>query len=92
MIENEFSAEYGGSTGSAVNIVTKSGGNQFHGDALEFWRPAATEAALSGFTSANAASGNDVSSDTLGQSALSIWRTDRVERQDAFLRRGRIQP
>ncbi len=72
MLENAFSAEYGGSTGSVVNIVTKSGGNQFHGDVLELWRPAATEAALAGFSTANAASGNDVTSDTLGQSALAL--------------------
>jgi len=72
ILENAFSAEYGGSTGSAVNIVTKSGGNQLHGDVLELWRPSATEAALSGFTSGNAASGNDITSDTLGQSAVSL--------------------
>src|SRR6266853_1856567 len=72
VLENGFSAEYGGSTGSAVNIVTKSGGNQFHGELLELWRPSATEAALSGFTSANAASGNDLTNDTLGQSAVSL--------------------
>src|SRR5580700_1931929 len=51
ILENAFSAEYGGSTGSAVNIVTKSGGDQFHGDALGLFRPSATEAALSGFNS-----------------------------------------
>ena len=72
VLENGFSAEYGGSTGSAINIITKSGGNQFHGDVMELWRPAATEAALSGFSSANAASGNDITSDTLGQSALAL--------------------
>ncbi|HUA83875.1 MAG TPA: TonB-dependent receptor [Bryobacteraceae bacterium] len=72
ILENAFSAEYGGSTGSAVNIITKSGGNQFHGEAMELWRPAATEAALAGFSSANATSGNDITSDTLGQSALSL--------------------
>lgn len=72
VLVNGFSAEYGGSTGSAVNIVTKSGGNKFHGDVLELWRPSATEAALSGFTSNNAASGNDITSDTLGQTALSL--------------------
>lgn len=72
VLTNGFSAEYGGSTGSAVNIITKSGGNQFHGELMELWRPSATEAALSGFTSTNAASGNDLTNDTLGQSALSL--------------------
>ncbi|MBZ5608527.1 MAG: TonB-dependent receptor [Acidobacteriia bacterium] len=72
VLTNAFSAEYGGSTGSVVNIVTKSGGNALHGELMELWRPSATEAALSGFTSTNAASGNDITSDTLGQSALSL--------------------
>src|SRR5579885_2971620 len=72
VLENAFSAEYGGSTGSAINIVTRSGGAKFHGDVLELWRPAGTSAALSGFTSTNAASGNDITRDTLGQSAASL--------------------
>ena len=72
ILTSAFSAEYGGSTGSVVNIVTKSGGSQWHGDLLELWRPVATEAGLAGFTSSNAASGNDITSDTLGQSALAI--------------------
>lgn len=72
VLTNAFSAEYGGSTGSVVNIVTKSGGNQFHGDVMELWRPAGTAAALSGFTATNAANGNDLTSDTLGQSALAL--------------------
>jgi hypothetical protein len=72
VLTNAFSAEYGGSTGSVVNIITKSGGSRFHGELLELWRPSATEAALSGFTSANAASGNDLTNDTLGQSALAL--------------------
>jgi hypothetical protein len=72
VLENVFTAEYGGGTGSAVNIVTKSGGNRFHGELLELWRPSATEAALSGFNSGNAASGNDLTNDTLGQTALSL--------------------
>lgn len=72
VLTNAFSAEYGGSTGSVVNIITKSGGNQIHGDVLELWRPAASEAALSGFSSSNAASGNDITSDTLGQSAVDL--------------------
>ena len=72
ILENAFSAEYGGSTGSVVNVITKSGGNSFHGELLELVRPSATEAALSGFTSKNAASGNDLTNDTLAQSALSV--------------------
>ncbi len=31
-------AEYGGFTGAVINIVTKSGGNQFHGDAQFLFR------------------------------------------------------
>ena len=72
VLTNAFSAEYGGSTGSVVNIVTKSGGSQWHGEAMELWRPSATEAALSGFTSTNAASGNDLTNDTLGQSEVAL--------------------
>jgi hypothetical protein len=72
VLTNAFTPEYGGGTGSVVNIVTRSGGNDYHGQLLELWRPAATEASLSGFTTANAASGNDITSDTLGQTALAV--------------------
>lgn len=72
VLTNAFSAEYGGSTGSVVNIVTKSGGNDFHGEALYLDRPSAPEAKLSGFNSSTATSGNDVTNDTLEQEALSL--------------------
>src|SRR6204780_5094617 len=48
ILTNAFSAEYGGSTGSVINMVSKSGGNDFHGEPIELWRPPATEAARSG--------------------------------------------
>jgi hypothetical protein len=35
VITNQFNAEYGRAAGSVVNIITKSGGNDFHGTA--FW-------------------------------------------------------
>src|SRR5438309_3467263 len=41
VLTSAFSAEYGGSTGSVVNIITKSGGNQWHGEALGMGRPSA---------------------------------------------------
>jgi hypothetical protein len=72
VLTNAFTADYGGGTGSVVNIVTLSGSNNYHGQLLELWRPAATEASLSGFTTSNAASGNDITSDTLGQTALAV--------------------
>jgi hypothetical protein len=72
VLVNSFSAAYGGSTGSAVNIVTRTGGNRLRGQVLEVWRPSATEAALSGFNSGNAAGGNDLTGNTLGQTDLSL--------------------
>jgi hypothetical protein len=36
IITNNFSAQYGRNSGAVVNIVTKSGGNAFHGDLFEY--------------------------------------------------------
>ncbi|HZS29113.1 MAG TPA: carboxypeptidase regulatory-like domain-containing protein [Candidatus Angelobacter sp.] len=67
VLENAFSAEYGATTGGVVNIVTKTGGPHYHGDLIGLWRPDDTSAKLSGFTSTNVSSGNQVVSDSLGQ-------------------------
>jgi hypothetical protein len=38
IITNNFNAEYGRNTGAIIDVVTKSGSNQFHGGAYEFGR------------------------------------------------------
>jgi hypothetical protein len=52
VISNGMTAEYGRASGGVVNVVTKSGTNQFHGGAYEFNRVAA----LSSNTYSNASS------------------------------------
>jgi hypothetical protein len=38
VITNNFDAEFGRNTGAIVDVVTRGGSNQFHGDAYEFGR------------------------------------------------------
>jgi hypothetical protein len=38
MLQNQFSAEFGDSTGGQFNTVVKSGGNQIHGSAYEYFQ------------------------------------------------------
>jgi hypothetical protein len=44
MILSNYNAEYGRATGGVVNIVTKSGGNDFHGDVFGYLRNKAFQA------------------------------------------------
>src|SRR5580700_343549 len=43
VITNTFDAEYGRNSGSVVNVITKSGGNAFHGDLYEYFRNTALD-------------------------------------------------
>ena len=43
-LQSQFGAEYGRNSGSVVNIVTRSGTNQYHGSAFEFLRNSALDA------------------------------------------------
>ena len=38
ILQNNYTAEYGRNGGGVISVVTKSGGNQFHGSAFEFLR------------------------------------------------------
>jgi hypothetical protein len=44
VVTNSFAADYGRSMGGVINVVTKSGGNAFHGSAFEFHRNSAFDA------------------------------------------------
>jgi hypothetical protein len=44
LIQSNYNAEYGRATGGVINIVTKSGGNDFHGNVFGFLRNKAFQA------------------------------------------------
>ena len=44
ILQGDFSAEYGRSIGDVVNVITKSGSNNLHGEAFEFFRNDALDA------------------------------------------------
>ena len=44
ILSNAFSSEFGWTSGPALNIVTKSGTNRFHGEGLFMFRPGAWQA------------------------------------------------
>jgi hypothetical protein len=44
IITNNFDAEYGNYSGGQINVVTKSGTNQFHGSGFEFLRNTSLDA------------------------------------------------
>ncbi len=76
VITNNFDAEYGRNSGAVVNVVTKSGTNQLHGNWYEFFRNKSLNA--KGFYDPT----------KLDSSAKPVWRnTGRPdqERQDVFL-------
>lgn len=45
LLTSNFEAEFGRNTGSIINVVTKSGTNQFHGNGRFFYRPTKLAAA-----------------------------------------------
>jgi Carboxypeptidase regulatory-like domain/TonB dependent receptor-like, beta-barrel len=51
VLTNAFSSEFGWTSGSALNIVTKSGTNDYHGEAIYLARPGDMQA--KGFTTKN---------------------------------------
>ncbi len=44
IVNNGYSAQFGGAAGSNINFLTKSGGNTFHGNAAYYWNGRALNA------------------------------------------------
>jgi outer membrane receptor protein involved in Fe transport len=44
VITGGYNAEYGRSTGGVINVITKSGSNEFHGSVFGYWTPGALTA------------------------------------------------
>jgi Carboxypeptidase regulatory-like domain len=88
VLTNAFSAQYGLTAGSVVNIVTKSGDKKFHGDVLFMDRPSELGAQLSGFSPSTVASGNDITSDSVQQVALGLSGPIRVDSRTFFAMNG----
>ncbi len=77
VVTNGFAPEFGRATGGLLNVVTKSGTNDVHGEAHEYFR--------SGSLSANDALGNPSSIDKQSQFGGSIGFPIRKDRQFLFL-------
>jgi hypothetical protein len=88
VLDNAFAANYGFGEGAVINIVTRSGGDRYHGNVLGLWRPSGPEAKLSGFSAATASSGNDITNDTLYQGAATLSGPVRPGGQTYFLASG----
>jgi hypothetical protein len=69
-----YEAEYGRALGGTINVVTKSGGNEFHGDAFGYYDPSSVAAAdahggdraAAGLASVNVADRFDIGADLGG--------------------------
>jgi hypothetical protein len=58
-----YTAEYGRATGSIINVITKSGGNEFHGDLFGYYDSPSTQASLSSEAAAGAVTASSVRKD-----------------------------
>jgi hypothetical protein len=93
-----FEAEYGRALGGTINVVTKSGGNEFHGDAFGYYDPKSVAAldaheadrAVAGLASLAVANRVDFGADLGGYFVKDrLWffgAYDRVQRDQDFTR------
>jgi hypothetical protein len=67
--KNSYSAEFGGAAGGVINVVSKSGGNAFHGSGYGFMRNDAMDA-----TNFRAPAVFDDAGNFIGQEKPEFWR------------------
>ena len=58
-----YNAEYGRATGSVISVITKSGGNEFHGDVFGYYDAADLQASLKSAPAEGAVSGTKTTVD-----------------------------
>ena len=58
-----YNAEYGRATGSVISVITKSGGNEFHGDVFGYYDAASLQASLKSAPADGAVSGSKTTVD-----------------------------
>ena len=71
-----YQAEYGRNTGGVVNVITKSGGNEFHGDVFGYYNWPAAQADQKFETTAPGSQTGDVTVNTAGSIIKDVDRRE----------------
>jgi outer membrane receptor protein involved in Fe transport len=71
-----YQAEYGRNTGGVINVITKSGGNEFHGDAFTYYNPGSFQADQKFETTTPGSQTGDVTVNTAGSIIKDVDRRE----------------
>jgi outer membrane receptor protein involved in Fe transport len=71
-----YQAEYGRNTGGVINVVTKSGGNEFHGDVFGYYNSPGMQATQDFELTPNGSQTGDASKNTAGFRTVDIKRKE----------------
>jgi outer membrane receptor protein involved in Fe transport len=71
-----YQAEYGRATGGVVNVITKSGGNEFHGDVFGYYNPSGFSSKTRFDKTADLSETGDASTNTAGSITKDIDRKE----------------
>ncbi len=71
-----YQAEYGRNTGGVINVVTKSGGNEFHGDLFGYYNPPSFTARPRQDVTPDESQTGDASTNTAGSHTINVDRRE----------------